>query len=464
MDLFPNKVIHFIGIGGCGMSAIARVLLLKGYKVSGSDLKESPVTVRLRDLGATIYIGHEPSNLRLADVVVVSSAISAKNPELKAAQDKGLPIYRRAEMLNIVMSDYPRRIGIAGTHGKTTTTSLITRMLLYANQDPTYVIGAELSDYGSNSNLGRGGYVVAESDESDGSFLLLNPNIVVLTNMEPEHMEYYKGFDNLRDHFQQFMLKAVQQDGYIVVNRDDPELTKLAEPFGDAVIYYGLTHEKVSLTAKSISLSPEGVRYSLFIDGIDHGEVLLRIHGRHNVYNSLAAISVGVKEGLSLDHIKKGLYNFGGTQRRLQLVGERQGITIYDDYGHHPTEIQTTLEGIKSSWQRRLVCIFQPHRYSRTRDLLERFPDAFKAADEVVLTEIYSAHEDKIDGISGRLIYDRMEIQPDRPVHFVEKKSDIVKALLPRLKEGDIVVTMGAGDIHTVGKELYTQLKAFIHD
>ncbi len=460
MDITPNKVIHFIGIGGAGMSAIARILLEKNYQVTGSDLKENANTIRLRDCGAEIFLGHDPSNLRRADIIVVSTAIPEENPEYNLALQEKRPILRRAEMLEFLMNQFPKKIAVAGTHGKTTTTAMVTRVLESANMHPTYLIGAELGDYGGNAALGTGPYFVAESDESDGSFLCLHPNISIVNNIEPEHLEYFKNFENVVDHFTKFMKGTLDRDGVLIVNFDDPQIRKIVSKFDDSAIFSFSIQTPSRVMAKDISHLPDGTRFTLIIDGDNHGEVFLRVFGLHNVYNSLAAISLGLCERLSLDFVKKGLFEFHGTKRRFQFIGDHAGIQIFDDYAHHPTEIRTTLEGAKKSLNRRLVCVFQPHRYTRTRDLLEVFPQSFDAADLVVITEVYSAHEKKIAGISGKLIVDRISGKKKSDVLFISKKSEIAFKIMPYLKEGDVVVTMGAGDIHTVGKEIYSRLKA----
>jgi UDP-N-acetylmuramate--alanine ligase len=453
------KTIHFIGIGGGGMSAIAKVLLEKGYSVSGSDLKETITTIRLKDLGATIFIGHNVTNLRKADYVVVSSAVPEDNKELIYAKQEKMHIFRRAEMLNYVMEKYSNKIAVSGTHGKTTTTSMITRVLEMADKKPTYLIGAEFKDYGGNACLGTSDYFVCEADESDGSFLDLSPNIAIVTNIEEEHMEYYKKLDNLLKHFNTFMDKTLHKGGHLIVNKDDERIMQIAQKIDPKQITFFSVNAPAQIMARDLSYSPEGVRYKLDINNKNHGDVYLRIHGIHNVYNSLAAIALGIKEGIRLDTIKKSLLSFIGAKRRFQLMGEVQGIQVFDDYGHHPTEIKVTLDSIKKSFGKKVVCIFQPHRYSRTRDLLERFPEAFDAADKVVITEIYSAYEDKIEGISGKLIQKKMVEQNKRHAQFIANKSEIAPKIIKEIDKGDIVITMGAGNIHTVAKEIISQLK-----
>ncbi len=452
------KTFHFIGIGGIGMSAIARILLEKNYRVTGSDLKESVTTLRLKELGGTIFLGHSESNLRLADIVVVSSAVDEDNEELKKARDERLPVVSRAEMLQFVISSFKKSIAVAGTHGKTTTSSFIVSILELAKHYPTYLIGGELLDFGSNAALGEGPYLVAEADESDGSFLELQPQHAVLTNLEPEHMEYFKTEERLNTHFKRFMSGVIDRGGYLVVNNDDPRLMAIASAFPEEHYVTIGIENSATIMAEDIQYIEGGVQYTLLIRGELQGQVQCRVMGRHNVYNSLAAIGVALQEGVSIDIIKKGLFRFSGTKRRFQFVGERRGIAIYDDYAHHPTEIKTTLEGMKKGYDARIVCIFQPHRYSRTRDLLELFPAAFNDADIVIITDIYSAHEEKISGLSGEFITQKMDKSIFEKVLFIPKKSAITRTILPFLEEGDMVVTMGAGDIYTVGKELYKRL------
>lgn len=459
MDITKSDRLHFIGIGGCGMSSIARVLLEMGYHVSGSDMKENSSTLRLKDMGATVSFRHDPSHVRLGDIVIVSAAIPETNVELIRARELGLPLLKRAEMLNFLMMQFSHRVAVAGTHGKTTTTALIARMLDRAKARPTYVIGGELSDYGGNASYGGSERCVVEADESDGSFLLLEPTVAIVTNIEPEHMEHYGDMDRLCGAFEVFISGVISRGGYAVVNRDDADLCQIISNVSDISVAYYSIHQPSDVRASDIVFTPTGLTYQLHYKGQDCGEIRLRVFGKHNVYNSLAVLAYGLREGMLLDDMKKGLIDFSGTNRRFQLVGHANDISIYDDYGHHPTEIMTTLAGIKQSLARRIICIFQPHRYSRTRDLLEGFPGAFDSADIVVITEIYSANEEYIEGISARLIVERMTIEQRNKALFVPAKSDIAAALLPKLRPDDIVLTMGAGDIYTVGKELYAQLR-----
>lgn len=456
-DIPLHKTIHFIGIGGAGMSAIAKVAIEKGYKVSGSDLKESIHTIRLKDLGAEIHVGHKPANLRKADIIVISTAIPEDNPELQFAKQERIPMIRRADMLDLLMADASKRIGVAGTHGKTTTSSMITQALAACGKVPTFVIGAELKDFGSNGALGNSDYFVAEADESDGSFLCLHPNIGVITNVEADHLDYYKEFQHIQDHFRRYIQAISDINGYVVLNLDDPILKELGTQTQAKAIYYSLKTPS-AVMARDIVQTNQGTRYTLVLEGTPVGEVQLQVHGLHNVMNSLAVIALGVEEKLPLEKLKKGLASFSGTKRRFQLIGQAQDILVYDDYAHHPTEIDVTLKGAKAGFKQRIICIFQPHRYTRTRDLMDSFSDAFSAADEVFITDIYSANEKKIEGVSSDIIVNDL-LKKGVSAHFIPKKSNVAQDILPYLKPHDLVITMGAGDIYTVAKELVAQLK-----
>jgi len=459
VEISTHKTLHFIGIGGAGMSAIAKVAIESGYKVSGSDLKESITTIRLKEMGAKIFIGQKYANLKQADIVIVSTAIGQDNPEYKYAIDEKLPILRRAEMLDELMKRFEKRISIAGTHGKTTTSTMVAKALVDSQKKPTYLIGADSRDLGGNAALGTGDYFVAESDESDGSFLALHPNIGVVTNIEADHLDYYKDLENIKKHFDEFMAGVISRDGYLIINGDDPIVTEIAAKYQERCITFGL-EKPCDVMATKIAFSEEGARFNVKIKGKDKGEVYLQVFGNHNIANALVVFALALKEALPLDLVKKSLFEFSGAKRRFQWIGSENNINVYDDYGHHPTEIFTTLEGMRKSFpDRRIICIFQPHRYTRTRDLLESFPDAFQFADITFITEVYSANEEKIPKISGRLIVKRIKEKFDSDVRFVSKKSDVPKLLLPALRPGDMVITMGAGDIHTVAKELSAQLK-----
>ncbi|MBT7088657.1 UDP-N-acetylmuramate--L-alanine ligase [bacterium] len=459
MEISKKDVIHFIGIGGVGMSAIARILLKLGYKVSGSDLRESVNTIRLKDLGAKIFYKQIPSNLRSAAVVVVSTAIRADNLELQEAYNLNLKVFRRAEMLDFLMRKYEKRIAVTGTHGKTTTSSMLACVFSGEKTAPTYLVGSDLNDYKSNAELGDGPYFIAEADESDGSFLMLDSNIGVITNMEKEHMNYYKTEENLKVHFRKFMAKVLANKGYLVINKDDSRLMALARDFDhQKILFYALEGEAF-VSAQDIEAGEDGISYNLKIEGREDIKVNLKVYGNHNVSNSLAAIAVGVREGLDVEKIISRLEKFSGTKRRMQLIGDVNKIKIFDDYAHHPTEISTTLKGLKKSFKGRVICVFQPHRYTRTQNLFAKFVTAFEHADKLILTEIYAADEDRIAKVSGKLLSEEIEKQGRTMVEFVEQKGEISSRLMPQLRSGDIVIFMGAGDIYTVAKDLFLLLK-----
>ncbi|MFC1616918.1 UDP-N-acetylmuramate--L-alanine ligase [Candidatus Margulisiibacteriota bacterium] len=455
-----NRTIHFIGIGGSGMSAIARILLERGYKVVGSDLKESINTVRLKGFGAKIYYEQSAANLREAGLVVVSTAIKKDNPELLKAKDMGIAILRRAEMLSYLMNKFTKKISIAGTHGKTTTTSMITKILTSAKKEPTYLIGADMNEYNGNAALGKGDYFIAESDESDGSFLCLEPNIGVITNIEAEHMNYYGDLKNLLGHFQAFIDGILMRDGYLVVNIDDPNVLGLIKdiPKEKVVTFSFNKDSNAHIIAKDLGFSTSGSSFTL-MHRKGSQELKLRVYGKHNIANALAAIGVAMKENVPLGTICESLAKFSGTRRRFQFMGEVEGIKVFDDYAHHPTEIAATLEGAKKHLKKRIICIFQPHRYTRTINLADEYVHAFKHADIAILTEIYAANEINSKNISAKMIINKMKKKEINNISFIPIKSKIAAELIKDLKKNDVVITMGAGDIHTVAKEIIVRLK-----
>lgn len=451
--------IHFIGIGGAGMAPIARLLLAQGYRVSGSDIRESINTVRLKEAGATIFYRHDASNIRQADLAVVSTAILPTNEEWIAAEGMHVPIWRRARMLNYVMATYPVRVAVAGTHGKTSTTAMITHVLAALNQNPTFIVGSDITSMGTSSAMGTGHYFVAEADESDGSFLLLNPNISVVTNVEAEHMDYFKSEANLIDHFRQFLTQTFDQNGMAIVNHDDPFTPAItAGGSTDQIRTVGLT-SAADIYASDIQFSPEGMRFQVTVNG-ESFPALVPVFGRHHIYNALCAVAVASIEHLNVGDAIAILGEFGGTKRRFQRLGEVNGIQIYDDYGHHPTEIKTTLDGVRQCLGGRLIVCFQPHRYSRTRDHMDAFSRCFDSADQLIVTEIYSAQEPKLENITAEALVARIRENSGVPVTFVAKKSDIPDMLVSQLCAGDIIITVGAGDIYAVGKELVNRLRS----
>ncbi len=448
---------HFVRIGAAGMSAIATVLLQMGEQVSGSDLKESHNTLALGRAGATVTIGHEGGNIGDADVVVVSSAVRPDNPEIAAAKSRGVPVIARAEML-ARLCDGVTTIAVAGTHGKTTTTSMISMALETAGYDPSYVIGGELNDSGASARFGRGGHLVAEADESDASFLKLRPEAVVLTNVEPDHLDFFSDAGQVEDAFVSF-LSLIPEGGRVFFCGDDPGARACVERAGASGVSYGLG-ETCEVRGVDVAVDGSGSRFEV----VRHGEVLgvarLAVPGSHNVLNALGTMAVCVDVGASFGQVAGALERFGGVKRRFQPVGESQGVSVVDDYAHHPTEIAATLQAARGGDWRRVVCVFQPHRYTRTHALAERFGGSFKDADLVLLTDVYSAGEDPIPGVSGKTIVDSItRADPGRELMWVPKKSDICGSLTERLRRGDLVITMGAGDIWTVGEELLDALK-----
>ncbi len=440
--------VHFVGIGGIGMSGIAEVLLNLGYSVSGSDIKETDTIKRLRSLGAEITIGHRGENIKDAYVVVISSAIKKDNPELLAANDKNIPVILRAEMLaELLRMKYS--VLVCGTHGKTTTTSLIAHMLHNAGMDPTMVVGGKLNNLGTNAKLGQGNFVVAEADESDGSFLLLSPTIAVATNIEREHMEHYKEYENLENAFVEFLNK-VPFYGLNLVCLDHPGIQKIISRLKRRVLTYGFSHQ-ADLRAENIIHSPDGVEYDVFFQGDFVGRFKNNILGTHNVQNSLAAIGVGMELGIDYENIKKAFTGFTGIERRFQKRGETNGVTVIDDYGHHPTEIKATINTARSYWKGRIVTLFQPHRYSRTMDLFDEFLTSFYESDVVLVMDIYAASEEPIPGVDSQSLAKGIKAHGHKEVYYVGNREKSLEFLKGFLKKGDLLLTLGAGDVWQVG-------------
>ncbi|MDU4959738.1 MAG: UDP-N-acetylmuramate--L-alanine ligase [Sporomusaceae bacterium] len=446
---------HFIGIGGAGMSAIAKILLEMGYQVTGSDLVKSTGAAKLEQLGAVVFAGHNSRHLGDAEAVVVSTAIPSDNPELLAARTKQIPVFHRADMVAALMQD---RFGIAvaGAHGKTTTTSMISLVLEHGLLDPTIIIGGELTAIGGNSKLGKSRYLVAEADESDGSFVKLSPQIAVVTNIENDHMDYYGTMENILNAFQEFLHK-LPSDGLAVMCFDNCHIREIAKKLNRTCISYAVD-SPADYTARNIV--SEGLKTSFDVFHHDNclGTVTMQVPGRHNVANALAAVVVGLRLGLTLDEAEKGLRVFTGAKRRFETKGRQGGVWVVDDYAHHPTEISTTLRAARGIKPERLICIFQPHRYSRTQLLRKEFGAAFTAADLLVLTDIYSAGEHPIAGISGETLRQEVNCQTQQQVVYIEDKDAIPAYMADIVKPGDLVLTMGAGNIYTVGEELVKRL------
>lgn len=460
VDMSRIKNIHLIGIGGVGMSAIAKILFQMGYKVTGSDIKESSNTIRLKGWGIQVYLGHRESQIRGSDLVVYSSAIPKDNVELIEAEGRQIPIWQRAEMLAWIMNKFEVPIGISGTHGKTTTTSMISLILDRYNLDPTFLIGGEANDVDGNAKLGQGKYVVAEADESDGSFLRLKPKIAVVTNIEGDHLDFFGNLEKVIEIFVEYV-RGVPPDGAVIVCSDQAGNKDLLKRLGQEkkIITYGLG-EEARLRATNIKFDKGNSEFEVILNGTNLGEVKLSIPGMQNILNSLAALAVGLEVGLDFVVMSTILSSFKSVKRRFQLIGRMDNIMIVDDYAHHPTEVKATLEAAKRGWpEARIVSVFQPHRYTRTLYLHEEFGSAFAEADIVVLTDVYSAGEEKISGISGKTIAEAVERIGGREVIYIPKKEKIADYLIKILKPGDMVITAGAGDIYTVAKELLTRLK-----
>jgi UDP-N-acetylmuramate--alanine ligase len=452
------KHIHFVGIGGIGMSGIAELLLNLGYEVSGSDIQDSPITARLADLGGRIFHGHKKEYIGDSDVVVYSSAVAADNPEILEAVGRYIPVIPRAEMLAELMR-LKYGVGVAGAHGKTTTTSMIASILTSGNLDPTVVIGGRLDIWGgSNAKLGQGDILVAESDESDGSFITLSPTIAVVTNMDYEHVDHYGDMDTLRKTFIEFINK-IPFYGLAVICLDNEEIQSIIPHLKKRYVTYGM-NPQADLQARGIEKGESEVRFEVVYQNQSLDHVVVGMPGIHNVHNALAAVAVALELDIPTKAMQEGLKTLGGLARRFQQKGEKQGVMLLDDYGHHPTEISTTLETAKDCWpERRLVVVFQPHRYSRTKALYERFTMCFNQADILILSPIYPAGELPINGVDADWLCRGIKKHGHRDVILCDSKNEVLKALLNLTKSGDLVLTLGAGDIYRVGEELLRRLE-----
>jgi UDP-N-acetylmuramate--alanine ligase len=449
--------IHFVGIGGIGMSGIAEVLLNSGYVVSGSDLHESDATRRLGSLGARVFVGHQGENLAgNPSVVVISTAVKYSNPEVLEARRRHIPVIPRAEMLAELMR-MKYGVAVAGSHGKTTTTSLIAAALSAAGLDPTMVIGGRVHMLGTNAKMGQGEFLVAEADESDGSFLLLSPTIAVVTNIDREHMDFHQTMERLNESFLTFM-NQVPFYGLAVLCIDDANVRGLLPKVKKRFTTYGLSAE-AEYSAQDLKMTAAGVEFAALRHGKSLGQLRLHLPGRYSATNALAAIAVAHELEIPFTHVVEGLGAFTGIHRRFEIKGEPKGILIIDDYGHHPAEIRATIGAIRDSWNRPLTVIFQPHRFTRTRDLFDEFLTAFEGADRLVLTEIYPAGEDPISGITGEALYQAIKRKGHLDVEFVPDKNQIAPRLAEKLTSGEIALTLGAGDIHKVGEALVEALK-----
>ena len=442
--------IHFIGIGGIGMSGIAELLLNLNYRVSGSDLHRSDITDRLEKLGGTVFEGHAAGQIAGADVVVVSSAVDDANVEVVAAQQDSIPVIPRAEMLAELMR-LKYSIAVAGAHGKTSTTSLVASVLAAGGLDPTVVIGGKLKSIGSNAKLGQGDYLVAEADESDGSFLRYSPTIAVVTNIDKEHLDFYKDLDEIKSVFLDF-LDRITFYGLAVLCLDNEAIQDLIPRLRRRFLTYGMSPQ-ADLQARKIHCSGPVSRYSVAYHGELLGEVALNMPGEHNVYNSLASIAVGLELGVDFTRIKAALEKVEGVQRRLETKGRVRGITILDDYGHHPTEIKTTLDALTRGWPgRRKVVLFQPHRYTRTQALFDDFTRSFYEADVLLVMSIFAASETPIEGVDSQKLCTGIAAHGHKDVRFVDDMQGALAELAKLVTEGDLVLTLGAGNVYQVGE------------
>ena len=446
------RKLHFVGIGGVGMSAIAEVMLDKGYEISGSDLSESEVVQKLRAKGAVIYKGHNAANVEGKDAIVLSSAIHQDNPELVQAKKLGLKIFHRSDILAFLLNA-AKGIAVAGAHGKTTTSSMISVVLEHAGVDPTILIGGFVDYLNGNAKLGKSDYLVAEADESDGSFLKFYPHIAVVTNIEDDHMDHYGSMENIIKAFIQFVQNLDKENGLAVLCFDNENIRNIAPQLDRRYISYALEHEADYTAADIVADGPQ-TTFSVVYKGEKLGAVTLNIPGRHNVLNALATIAVCHKLGLSIEAIAAGFAVFTGTKRRFQTKFRNDDVWIVDDYAHHPTEIQTTIKAARQTNPKRLVVAFQPHRYTRTQLLRKEFGSCFKGADVLILTDIYAASEEPIPGISGRTIVDEVKAQTGVDAVYIEKLADIAPWLEQNRRKGDLIITMGAGNIYTVGETL----------
>ncbi|MBI4751038.1 MAG: UDP-N-acetylmuramate--L-alanine ligase [Acidobacteria bacterium] len=443
--------IHFVGIGGIGMSGIAEVLLNLGYKVSGSDLKLTGVTQHLAELGAIVYEGHSAQSVTGADVVVISAAVKPNNPEVVEALHQQIPVIPRAEMLAELMR-LKYGIAIAGAHGKTSTTSMIAHILHRADYDPTVVIGGKLGTLGSNARLGHGEFIVVEADESDGSFLKLSPTIAVVTNIDREHMDYYKSLDEICEYFAAFV-NRVPFYGSVVVCLDDSNVQSIIPKIKRRTLTYGFSAQ-ADVTAWNVKLTELfGSSFTVRFRGQELGKIELQVPGTHSVYNALAAICTCLDLEVPFDKIASALSNFRGADRRFQIKGEKKEVVVVDDYGHHPMEIRTVLAAAKTSL-RRTVVLFQPHRYSRTKHLFEDFAKAFYEADVVCLTDVYPAGEEPIPGVNSETLSHAIERFGHRQVSYIGSLDRAAPALKALVKPGDLVLTLGAGNVWQAGEEL----------
>lgn len=445
------KYVHFIGIGGSSMSGLAEILLSQGYKVSGSDIKASAATQKLESKGANIFIGHCSENITNPDLIVYTVAVKEENPEMVRARELNIPIIDRAELLGLLMKKHSFGIAVSGTHGKTTTTSMITTIMLESNTDPTAHIGGELDCIGGNTKIGNSEFFITEACEYYSSFLKFHPFMAIVLNIEVDHVDYFRDLDHIKSTFDQFV-SLVPSNGYIIACADDENTLYVVSGKKSNIITYGLKNPAAMWTAKNIQYNNMGcASYDVYKEGLMMGTVSLSVPGTHNVSNSIAAIATCYTCGCSMDNIISGLLSFGGSHKRFELKGLVDGIKIVDDYAHHPSEVQATLNAAKSSEHNKIWCIFQPHTYTRTKAFLDNFSYSFGDADNIIITDIYAAREKNPGDIHSSMLAERICEQGGNAI-YISDFEDIVDYLDKNAESGDLILTMGAGDIVRVGE------------
>lgn len=450
------KKLHFVGIGGVGMSAIAYVVNKLGYSVSGSDEKGSSLTKKLQDEGVKVYIGHVKEHISDCEAIVVSSAIKIDNPEVMQAKSLGIPILHRSDILaDLINTRYG--IAIAGAHGKTTTTSMLSCVTINAGLDPTVLIGGEVTALNGNAHYGKSDYLIAEADESDGSFLKFHPNIAIVTNIENDHMDYYKTMDEMQKAFKQF-INQLSDDGKVILCFEDEILKNMGKESNGKVVSYAIEQE-ADYQAVNINYQETMTTYDVSYKGKIIGTIKLVVPGRHNVLNSLAVVAASIMLGVEFEKIAQVLAEFIGAKRRFEIKGKEKGVLVVDDYAHHPSEIRSTLFAANQRKHKRLICVFQPHRYSRTKLLLEDFSRCFTPCDLLVLSDIYAASEQPIEGINGETLLNKVKENSNQEVVYAKSVNDVTNYLKTIVQDGDLVITLGAGDIYLSGELLLKELK-----
>ncbi len=448
-DFLKNKKVHFIGIGGISMSALAEILLKNGYSVSGSDEKMSPLVEKLSKLGAEIFIGHNEKNVSGAGLIVYTAAISDDNPELVKGKELNIPLMDRAEFLGLIMKGHKYNVAVAGTHGKTTTTSMISHIAISADLDPTILVGGELDLINGNVRASNSEYFITEACEYKASFLKFFPYIGIILNIDADHLDFYKDIDDIENTFNKFA-SLIPSEGYLVVNADDERARNIAQKVSCNVVTYGI--DNGDLRAVNIIFEPNGcASFDVFLKGVKLGSITMNVPGIHNVLNALAGVGTALSLNISFEALKEGLFNFHGTHRRFEVKGTKAGITVIDDYAHHPTEIKATLAAAQNYPHKRIFCVFQPHTYSRTKSLLDDFSESFSMLDGLILADIYAAREKNDPTISSDILGDKIREKGINCTNL-HNFDEIVDYLQGQLKEGDLLLTMGAGDVYRIGE------------